>query len=226
MPKKSSKADQNIRDNKQGRLARRRLIQTLALGGGIASAKLIPASWTAPVVETAVLPAHAAGSAECTLGNTRPLPPEQVVEAAGPGPVLDVVEQVFNTAVPDALAGAEGDGQSRDTALFLTGCYRITFLCNSNEGRLYASATTGEADLDSGDTTLEAHFFFDQLTPLEGDFCFRVTKQNGGTSAQLWIGFCENLDGPFVLDDPNPICAPCELVFEDGPELVCATDDS
>lgn len=41
---------------------RRRLIKQLALGSGAVAATRLPRSWTAPVVDSVVLPAHAQGS--------------------------------------------------------------------------------------------------------------------------------------------------------------------
>ena len=43
--------------------ARRRLLKSLAAGGGVwTGSKVLPENWTRPVVDSVILPAHAGGS--------------------------------------------------------------------------------------------------------------------------------------------------------------------
>jgi len=181
--KSSDKQIQNKRQN------RRRLIQVLALGGGIASAKLIPDRWATPAVKSVLLPAHAAGS-ECTLGNTEPT---GITDSTPAGPIGEgsIAQKVIDTLVPEAWG---------DSAFELTGCFRIDFICNSNEGDLTASVV--ELDTDLGTPQYKTvHFDFGVCTELVVGIWFRVKRADDAQSAKLFLGpDCANLNiGPILL---------------------------
>ena len=52
---------------KQETLSRRKMLKTLvAAGGAVGAASFLPEKWLKPVVQSGVLPAHAAASVVCT----------------------------------------------------------------------------------------------------------------------------------------------------------------
>lgn len=70
----SANSDSSTEQSERTRKSRRKLIQLLATGGVVTSAKVIPTDWAKPVVETVALPAHAqtteedSGPGTCRLG--------------------------------------------------------------------------------------------------------------------------------------------------------------
>ncbi len=58
-------------EQEPGSPSRRRVLKTFALGGVGALAILLPSKWTRPVVESIVVPAHAAASPTTTPRPTR-----------------------------------------------------------------------------------------------------------------------------------------------------------
>jgi len=182
------------------RRARRRLIQILAIGGGIASSKLIPPAWTTPVVEATLLPAHAASSG-CRLGNSEPFaigiaealePGSGQIADSGPG---SFQEWLTNSFIPQAIAV---DGFEIE----LTGCYWIDFACGSNSGTLYATAREISLDTDEepiNNFIAQAPFTHDK-DGMIGPFCF-IVHLNGDSSAPLRVGpECGNLSPPIALE--------------------------
>jgi len=191
------------------RKARRRLIQTLAIGGGIASSKLIPAAWTTPIVESALLPAHA-NTSQCELGN----PVAMVLEVDNTPSRIDIanaskrsetgissiLDQLSDALISEALAQ---DG----VEIILTGCYRIVFPCGSNSGMLYASAVALSADNNEDIMTLQAPFTHDK-DGMIGPYCFLV-HLIGDNSATLRIGpECGVLSPPIMLERVFGSCVP------------------
>jgi len=179
-------------DTGRSRSNRRRLIQTLALGGGIASAKLVPNTWATPAVQSVLLPAHASGST-CTLGNLEP--PELTLQR-NPAGSESLVENIADTLIPRAWA---------DSPVFLTGCYRIEFICNTNKGTLcisIATLTGDEPDLDEICVDFEAG-----VCMSEEDLWFRV-EINDNESATLLLGGPGCSDTMAIDLVPNPKCEP------------------
>ena len=172
------------------RKARRRLIQALAVGGGVASSKLVPGAWQSPMVKSALLPAHAVTSG-CVLGNNtiRPLLRRGVeIEPTGE---TSVAQHVISALIPEAQAGEE-----MQVLLYeLTGCFRIVFPCNSDRGTLYATAIDVSYDGAPDDAIMEiqAPFVSGQNGEI-GGYCFKVTLMGGGTYAELRINIdCNDL---------------------------------
>lgn len=186
-------AARNSRHRAQPRSARRRLIQALALGGGITSAKLIPGRWSSPVVKSALLPAHATSSI-CSLGNSQPYiinitenpNPDQDGISAPPG-ARSVAMRLADLLMPEASAGIPEDR----FLVRLTGCFWIEFPCNSDRGTLFASAIDVTADFDEDEEeeqAISAPFMFGEQGDLEG-YCFLVERGADGTYAMLRINF-------------------------------------
>lgn len=185
---------------------RRRLIQTLALGGGVVSSKLIPQQWTSPAVNAILLPAHASRSM-CSLGNSEVVlsdasilqQDEQLLAKVGNGSTSDrsLTVQVFDALIPEVLAV---DGPE----FGVIGCFRIDFVCNSNSGTLCALAVPVGGDNEA--EPICAGFESGEQGNLEG-FCFVVTLQDGGASAELQIAFsCGELGEPIPLGPDFEIC--------------------
>ena len=62
-------------DEDSKNVSRRRALQILGLGGAVAATIALPAKWTRPIVETIVVPAHAAASNKAT---TTPQPSSDI----------------------------------------------------------------------------------------------------------------------------------------------------
>ena len=76
--KQSSTPDHQAAGEAEKPISRRKVIKTLALGGGVTTGTLLfPSEWTKPLVEAVYLPAHAQ--------TTGPTPP-QPTPTAGPTP--------------------------------------------------------------------------------------------------------------------------------------------
>jgi len=187
--------------------ARRRLIQVLAVGGGIATSKLVPGKWIVPQVKSVLLPAHATGTT-CRLGNTTPvvLVAQGNSEPAGPGGPESLAEQMARVVVPEAHA--------LDTPIELTGCFSIEFICNAPGGTLCASAFRPGMDSDDDDSPICVGFDFDVPFDLEG-WCIRIQRQENGTAIlDISDSVCgDNISLEQVTLVPNANCVP---VISDG----------
>lgn len=195
------------RASQQSRRARRRLIQTLAVGGGIASSKLVPGAWSSPVVQSALLPAHAVSSG-CTLGNPNPVPIIVAMETEHP---LPGGVNAFARRLADVLVSEANAGRDTELEYFLTGCFWIEFPCSSDRGTLYASAEMILGDQTDPYQVIQAPFVSGQNGDLEG-YCFKVTLMNGGEYAELRINLdCNDLyDREPIELRPAPSCRPVE----------------
>jgi len=197
---KNAKSSVATTSKARQRQSRRRLIQTLALGGGIASSKLVPSSWTAPIVKTALLPAHATGS-RCSMANHEAFP--LIVNAdAGPGESDLIVERLADVLIPEAVAG-DGDGPP---SYELLGCFRIEFFCNENGGTLHALAVPFLGD-NPQPMWIDTDFDFGEYGDLMG-YCFRVVRSDNSAVLSINFGNCQGLQGPIIL---KPNISNCEL---------------
>jgi len=200
--------DQQVVPTETQAKARRRLIQALALGGGIATSKLVPGSWTTPHVKSVLLPAHAAGSrCSLTLGNTTPvnLLVQGDREPAGPGGPESIAEKLARKIVPEAVAGDDPP-----IMIELTGCFWINFLCNDPGGELCATAVTfveGGDGAAPDDSPICVPFTFGVELTLEG-FCILITNNNNGTATMVISDSgCADSTEPIPLV-PNFNCIP------------------
>jgi hypothetical protein len=127
------------------RKARRRLVQVLAAGSVITTAKMMPREWTKPVVESAMIPAHAqtTGPDEPTiivLGNSGNFVADLTGTGSPESLLASSIERAWNEVV-DVLvpeAYAQDDGSS----CRLSGCAHIRYV----QGQKLGSLTVGTAE--------------------------------------------------------------------------------
>ena len=87
--------------------SRRKLLKSIALGGGaIAVGKTLPQSWTRPVVESVMLPAHAQASVPSVLSFSGTIfEPNGAIQADNTDANdKSLLAKVFDSVIPEAKA--------------------------------------------------------------------------------------------------------------------------
>ena len=198
----SSKADKTMKEGGSNtiRKSRRRLIQVMVAGGVVATAKTVPNSWSRPVVNSVVLPAHAETSGGLiNLGNngnffvmnTQDLERTESLLASGIGQGWDAI---YKALVEEAAAGSDGI-----VGCGLAGCSHIEYLSGSNSGKLFVFV--GDLEGDSPAPEEISFDFTDGQTGSLNSPClnpaidFRVDLVSDELAKlTLWI------DGPVMID--------------------------
>ena len=209
----SSKADKALteEESKNKQKSRRRLIQFMVAGGVVATAKSVPNSWSRPVVQAVMLPAHAQTSGLITLGNsnnfnvnnTQDMEQTESLLASG---ISNEWADVIDTFIEEANAGDDGELPVCGFA----GCAYIEYISGANSGMLYL--TVMDQTLDSSGPKNIVMNFTDGQVGAFSDPClqvyngFRVDLQND-TLAYLTLLLGEKVLLELDLE-PNPDCTP------------------
>jgi hypothetical protein len=138
------------------RRSRRRLIQILTAGGVVTSARLVPAEWARPVIESVSLPAHAQTTGEVeviVLGNDGVAFGDRTPDSERPESLLASGVETMTDLLDRITQAARAGEDFQDDAIVgcnLTGCFRIRYVKGQTNGVLFVS--TADFSTDSLDT--------------------------------------------------------------------------
>ena len=89
--------------------SRRKLLKSIAAGSGaIVAGKSLPESWSRPVVDSVMLPAHAETSMRIFGADNEPLMIGSIFESASDSMLTRLFDSAIEGLVPSAIAGGKG----------------------------------------------------------------------------------------------------------------------